>query len=148
MASRDLHSNIRVRQVLDPQLLTGTDDSTPCDAADHQGFQSVEHVVFVGASGDTLSGSLKIELAIEESEDGESFEPVTDAGAVIGSVDEDGIFAVIDGAGEDAALYRVGYLGSKRYSRVNILRTGAHADGTVVAAAAILGDAETRPVEG
>lgn len=143
---RDIHNEMRVVLNLVPQILTGTDDSSAAVAVDHQGFQAVEHIVALGTSGDVLSGTVKLELVLEESDDNVTFTAVTAADAVLGVVDASGVFMTIDDAAGDEAEYRVGYIGSKRYSRVVVNKVGAHVTGTAVSVLSLLGMAEIKPV--
>jgi hypothetical protein len=140
---KDLHHNIKTVQTLDPAVTTTTRVGAPVD---RRGFESVEHIVLIGASGDTLSETLYMAAKLEASEDGTTWEPVTDGGAVIGGpVSGSGIFATI--ASDQAAQmeYRIGYLGNARYSRISVLLTGTHEEGTPVSALAVLGAALVKP---
>lgn len=141
---RDLYSNLSVSQLIDPDTLTADANST---AVDLQGYSSLMLVANVGASGDTLSGSVKIELEVEESDDNSTFTDVADAdlhNAVDGT--NDGTFAVIDDAAEDDAVYITGYQGNKRYVRAVVNVTGTHTNGTPISVSAIRGHAAERPV--
>lgn len=140
---RDLHDNIAVVQTLDPATTTTTRVGAPVD---RQGFESVEHTILLGATGDTLSGSIFIELKLEHSEDATTWTAVTTADQVLGGpVDIAGIFATIDSATEDQLAYRIGYTGNARYSRITAALTGTHTNGTPIAALAILGAAHIKP---
>lgn len=90
--------------------------------------------VHVGNSGDTLSGSLDIQLEVEESDDDSTWSDVADADLsnfVAGS--NDGTFAHIDAPGEDSAIFSTQYMGSKRYVRCVMNVTGTHTNGTPIA---------------
>lgn len=141
---KDLHHNIKTVQTLDPAVTTAARTGAPVD---RRGFEAVEHIVLFGASGDTLSESVKTDVKLEASEDGSSWEPVTDAGDVNGGPsDEAGIFATV--ASDEATLteYRIGYVGNARYSRVALVLTGTHTNGTPISALAVLGAANVKPV--
>ena len=113
---------------------------------DRLGFEAVEHIVLFGASGDTLSGTLKTDVKLEASEDGSNWDAVTDARHVLGAMpDENGIFATVDSDETAQNEYRVGYVGDARYSRVSLLLTGTHSNGTPVSALAVLGAALVKP---
>lgn len=144
MASRDISKNLKVTQVLDPDTVKTDANGT---AVDMQGYDSVMFAAAVGASGDTLSGSVKIELELEESDDNSTFTDVADddiLDAVEGS--NDGCFAVIDDAAEDDAVYKVGYRGTKRYVRPVVNVTGTHTNGTPIGIIAVQGNAHHKPV--
>lgn len=141
---KDIHHNIKTVQTLDPAVTTAARVGAPVD---RRGFASVEHVVLVGASGDTLSAALKIEAKLETSEDGTIWSAVTDAKAVHGGpVTSAGVFMTLDAAAKAQAEYRIGYAGEARYSRVALVLTGTHTMGTPVAALAVLSHAEVKPV--
>lgn len=132
----DASTTQKVVQVLDPATIT---EDTDCAAVDVSGYQSATVIVNVGESGDTLSGSVKIELELEESDDNSTFTDVADAeavGYVAGT--NDGCFGVIDAAAEDDAVYKVGYIGNARYIRPVINVTGTHTNGTPISATVVL----------
>ncbi|MEQ9144360.1 MAG: hypothetical protein RLO08_08380 [Parvibaculaceae bacterium] len=140
---RDLHSSLGLVQTLDPAVTSATRAGAPVD---RQGYESVEHVVLVGTSGDTLSGSVSITLQLDESEDGAVWAPVVDDSHVLGaSVDMTGAFALIDDVAEDGMAYSVGYVGDARYSRVQAVLTGTHTNGTPLGAIALLGHGHVKP---
>ena len=94
----------------------------------------------------TLSGSVFIELKLQDSEDGSNWSDVTDAGKVLGTISGSGVFATIDDNAEDGALYRIGYVGNARYSRLVASLTGTHTNGTPLGAVALLSHAHVKPV--
>jgi hypothetical protein len=144
MATMDLYNNIKVSSLLIPAVRTADANST---AVDMQGFESVVFVADVGNSADTLSGSVKIEFELEESDDNSTFTDCADAD-VIGYVDgtNDGTFAVIDAPAEDSTVFKCGYRGTKRYVRVVFNVTGTHSSGTPIGVIAIQGNANYAPV--
>ncbi|GAA6157479.1 hypothetical protein NBRC116588_29520 [Pyruvatibacter sp. HU-CL02332] len=140
---RDLHNQVAVRHTLVPAVVSADTTST---TVDRRGFESVEHAVIAGQSGDTLSGSLKIDIRLEHSHDASVWEAVTTPDVIGADVDAAGFFATIDDAAEDEAVYRIGYIGGRRYSRVVADFTGTHTNGTPMAALALLGHAHAKPV--
>jgi len=147
---RDLHSNLKFVRTITARTASGTTDLLGADT-DRQGFESVEHVVCVGASGDALSGSLKLDLILEHADADSSgaastYSAVTNSDDVIGgTVDSNGIFSTIDSTTKDEAVFAIGYRGEKRYSRVKVDLTGTHTNGTPVAALIILGTPSLAP---
>lgn len=132
---KDVLSAVTLQQIIDPD--TATADVTSA-AVDMAGFADVAFAVLVGASGDTLSGSVKIELEVQESDDNSTYTAVANANlssSVTGT--NVGTFAVIDDGAEDDAVYSVKYLGSKRYLKVVANLTGTHSNGTPIGAVAI-----------
>lgn len=141
---KDLFSNLAVTQLIDPATITS---DTNGSSVDMQGYNSLMMVANIGESGDTLSGSVKIEMELEESDDDATFTDVADAnmvGEVAGT--NDGTFAVVDDAAEDDARYICGYKGTKRYVRPVINVTGTHTNGTPIGVTALQGHAENAPV--
>lgn len=140
---KDLHHNIKTVQTLDPALTTASRAGAPVD---RRGFEAVEHIVMFGASGDTLSGAIKTDVKLEASEDGTNWVAVTKAGDVNGGpVSEAGVFATVNSTAVDQKEYRIGYVGYARYSRVSLVLTGIHTNGTPTSAIAILGAAHVKP---
>lgn len=137
MHDKDLLGLLTVTQLLDPDTVT-TD--TASGYVDMLGFNSCMFVVSVGASGDTLSSSVKIELEVQEGDATNSFAAAPDTAvrtAITGTAT--GTFALIDAATEDDAVYTCQYVGNKRYAKVNINVTGTHTSGTPIAVLAVQG---------
>ena len=143
MATKDLYNKTKVLAAIEPQVATADVNG---DGIDTRGYESVVLVGQIGASGDTLSGSVKIELEVEESDDNSTYTDVADAD-LLNYVDgtNDGTFAVIDDGAEDDAVYVTGYRGSKRYVRIVANLTGTHTVGTEIAGCAVLGHAHGAP---
>ena len=139
----DMHHNIASVQTLDPAVTTEARAGAPVDV---QGFRAVEHIVAIGASGDTLSGTDYFDLILEASANGGDWDAVVEETHVLGTVDESGIFATIDDAMKEQAEYRIGYVGPMRYSRIRVVPSGTHTNGTPVAALALMGGADVKPV--
>ena len=112
--------------------LTGDANGTSADLKEYDGALIV---VNVGNSGDTLSGSVKIELEVETSDNNSAWSDAADAdlsSSVSGT--NTGTFAVIDAGSEDSTTFTTAYLGRERYVRVVANLTGTHSNGTPVAA--------------
>ena len=74
--------------------------------------------------------------------------PGTAADEVVGGArDEAGVFGMLDGAAADLRDYRIGYVGPARYTRIGVVLTGTHTEGTPLAALALLGAAQLKPVD-
>lgn len=140
---RDLYSNLGVVQALEAQTITTDTNGVGIDLT---GYSSFMVAVNVGASGDTLSGTVKIELELEESADDSTYTDVADSD-LFNVVDgtNDGTFAVIE-LGDDQTVYLTGYRGSSQYVRLVVNVTGTHTNGTPISAVAIRGHARTAPV--
>jgi hypothetical protein len=121
------------------------DADTNCTGVDTQGFSSVTHVVNVGANGITFSTTNKVEIELEESDDNVTFTDVTDNTSVVGgTVGTNGLWQTIDADGDCNAVYAIGYVGGKRYSRVVLNFSGTHGTGTIFGVTGVKG----RPLSG
>lgn len=141
---RDIINNMADSQLVDPAVITSDTDSASIDLL---GYEHGALIFNVGESGDTLSGSVKIELEVEESDDDSSFSDVADADLsnyVAGT--NDGCVAVIDAAAEDDSIHMVQYKGSKRYIRGVINVTGTHSNGTPMSITGLRFGKQQRPV--
>ena len=142
--TRDLYSDLGVTQLKDPVVVTADFNSASIDT---QNFESLMLAASIGLSGDTLSGSVKIEMEVEESVDDSVWTDVANADLmqfVTGT--NVGTFALIDAAAEDETVYITGYKGSKRYVRVVGNVTGTHTNGTPIGVVALRGDPHVGPV--
>lgn len=130
----DLENLTTLQQIIDPVVATADVTSEAIDLA---GFNACNIAVLVGESGDTLSGSVKIELELQESDDDSTYTACADSdvtNAVTGT--NTGTFAVIDDAAEDDATYQTKYLGNKQYLKVVANLTGTHTNGTPIGSVA------------
>jgi len=126
MAMRDGKSGLAFDESLNAIV---KDADTNCTAIDSQGFSSVVHIVNVGA----FSTTNKIDIELEHSDDNATFTDVTSNTDVTGgTVDSNGVFQTIDANGDCNAVYAIGYVGGKRYSRVVLNYSGTHGTGTVI----------------
>jgi hypothetical protein len=152
MSNRDLHNNIKVVQLIDPIVGNNDSEGTPANGLDTRGFDSAELVAAFGVSGDTLSGSVKVDIVLQDSDDDAAYSAVTDANDVlvaadsgVSAPDANGIIASVDAAAKDEIKYRIGYRGTKRYCRLFLDFTGTHTNGVPIAEWGILGHPHERP---
>lgn len=141
---KDLISNISVTKALANAVRTADANGVTVDT---QGYGSCVFSANVGASGDTLSGSVKAELELEHSDDGSSWSDCANADlstAVTGT--NLGTWAVIDDPAEDDVEVTVAYVGSKRYARAVLNLTGTHTNGIPVSIVAVLGHPHKAPI--
>ena len=132
----DLENETTVTQVIDPVVVSA---DALGDEIDMAGFRDLTAMVLVGESGDTLSGSVYIELEMQHSDvSGSGYAACADAditNAVTGT--NTGTFALIDAAAEDDAVFMSQYIGDKQYVKININVTGTHTNGTPCGATAV-----------
>ncbi|MDX0897439.1 hypothetical protein GOD90_10595 [Sinorhizobium medicae] len=127
MAKRDLYNNISAVSSIVPAVQTATATGTGVDG---RGFQSVTYVVNTGA----IAGAGNFTPKMQESDDNSAWSDVA-AADLLGS---------FPSALAASTAIRVGYKGSKRYTRAVLTLNS----GTSIAAGAvaILGHPELAPV--
>lgn len=141
---RDFASDLKITQSL--VTATKTADAN-CTGVSMVGYSSVAFIVTMGDSGDTLSGSVKWELEIEESDDNSTYTDAPNASVrnyVTGT--NTGTFAVIDAPSEDSTVFIGQYTGTKKYCRCVLNSTGTHTNGTPIGVIAIRSGANVLPV--
>ena len=134
---KDLANSVVAVQSLAPANRTGDANGTGVDL---QGFESATAVFDVGAEGDTLSASVKIEGQLEHSDDNTNFSAVPTSQVTDGSTNATGVFVTYDANAEVPAVASIGYVGGKRYLRVVDQRTGTQSSGTPSSAMIIKGN--------
>lgn len=131
---RSIHNEIKPVQSLQPQTVTSGGGAVNTSDIDLQGFDAAEIIVNVGANGgDTLNGTNKFTLKLEHADDdgtgaADSYAAVGDTD-IVGATQSSGVFATIDDAAEDSMLYRLGYIGGKRFIKVTITPAGTLSNG-------------------
>ena len=122
-----------------PIVVNNDTEGKPAAGLDTRGFGYVELTASCGISADTLSGSVKYEIKLEESDtdvDG-NYVAITDAARVVTGLcparvvapAAAGVIATVDDAAEDPAHFRIGVIPSKRYVRLWLDTTGTHTNG-------------------
>lgn len=106
---------------------------TQSTGLDTQNFDDTVIAFNIGAPGDTLSGSTKICMEVQESPDNVNWTAcadsaltnVTDTGAA-----NTGTVAVLTANGQGSQSYLTGYIGFQRYVRGVLNYIGTHTNGT------------------
>lgn len=124
--------NVKETLVLAPATVTGNGTDTASTSIDLRGYGAGGFAVCIGNSADTLSGSIKIEVEVQHSdESAANFTAAPDADVLTTVTGTNtGTVAVIDAPAEDIVLVDAQYTGTKRYARINLNLTGNHANGT------------------
>lgn len=136
--NKDLYNTISVARTIDP--IVGNDDTEGTGVGvDLRGYESALVVYYYGISGDTLSGSVKVQAVLEESVDNSVW-------TAVAAADIQGTLPLIDDPAEDPAIWMVGYMGTKRYLRARNDFTGTHTNGFPMSALIIRGHARVSPV--
>ncbi len=149
---RDLHSNIKTVSHI---IGTVSTTQTPANGVDLKGFNSAEFLIHIGtvaniANSPQPSWAFKLQESDSAASD---FTDVVDSDVVLKDSAQSpvsapdsstGVFLTVDDAAEDDTVYRVGYIGNKRYVRV--VGTAANTPGnTPLSVLAILGHPDLRP---
>lgn len=123
---KDLHSNISPVAVLHAVAVEATGNSGDIDLA---GFNSAEILVDAGADAGTgLSSSHNLVFTLQHADDdgtgsAGSYANVA-AADVLGVTPASGVVLTIDSTDEDNTLYRIGYVGGKRFIKLTWTETG------------------------
>ena len=144
----DWASNVKTTLVLTAATVTGNGTDTASTSVDTTGYDHTAFEVSVGNSADTLSGSLYLEVEVQESaESGANFTACADAD-VLNTVTagNTGTVALINAPTEDTVVVTGQYTGTSQYARINLALTGNHASGTPVSVVAHQWGAKTSPV--
>ena len=118
---KDLYNNIETVAVLAPVVVSATATHTDIDLA---GFNSACLLIDAGVDAGTgLSSSHKLVFTLDHSDDGDTYSAVTTADMLDLTVSS-GVVLTIDSTDEDATLYKLGYVGGKRYLQLTYTETG------------------------
>lgn len=150
MHKRDIVNDTLIAQKLIPAVRTADASST---GLDRQGYASAALVVSLGNSADTLSGTVYVEVKIEDSPDNSVWTACAAAALVIPENAPTGVAApaslgliyTCDAPTEDSLDILVGYVGSERYVRATLDFTGTHTTGIPCAVHGILADPQFAP---
>lgn len=116
---KDLYNNIEVESVLDPIAFDTTAVYTDIDL---QGFNSACLLVHVGLDA-SMDASNKIVFTLKDSADGTTYTAV-ETDDMLELTVASGVVLTIDAATEDNTLYKLGYVGGKRYLELTATVTG------------------------
>lgn len=118
---KDLYNNIEVSAILAPVVVSATATHSDIDLA---GFNSACLLIDTGVdAGSGLSASHKLVFTLNHSDDGTTYSAVTTADMLDLTVTS-GVVLTIDSTDEDATLYKLGYVGGKRYLELTYTETG------------------------
>lgn len=140
-----LYYNTLVSQLAAPAVRTAAANSASLDLAN---FDSASLIFDVGTPGDTLSGTVRLELQVQESADNATWTAVADTDltkTVTGGV-ATGTVAVISASGGAAGVYYTGYKGNLRYIRGVLNYVGTHTTGTPSSVTGLAGRPRLAPV--
>jgi len=124
---KDLYNNIDLKAVVDP--IVGAHSSAPAAVeVDLAGCNAAVFGIYIGLEGSTLDGSNYWTWKMEHADDdgtgvAGSYANVA-AADVQGVTPASGIIITCDAAAEDNTLYKVGYIGGKRFVKITPAETG------------------------
>jgi hypothetical protein len=126
MATKELYSRLNVGAVLSLKPVVGTDDTTGQGAeVDLKGYGSALVLFVIGATGDTLSSSIKLLPIVEESD-------TSGSGYADAAANLKGALTLVDDNSEDVVIQAVAYKGKKRFIKPKYDFTGTHTNGIPV----------------
>lgn len=129
---KDVHSHMLATVAIGAAVLAATSAS---EAIDLQGYSAAEILLSVGAGGVAFSDVDKIEFVLTHSDDAVTYDPVTVGDMLgLGSVGDGGIIKALTEAHATAAVYRCGYVGNRRYLKLQASFSGTHGAGTPISA--------------
>lgn len=138
---KNLSNSIQTTMLTVPAVETVTLNSAEIDT---QGFSANRISFFVGQSGDTLSGSIKWNFKLQESDiSGSGFANVADE-----NVYEDENLGTVDSDSDDEQVYHFNYRGNCRYLRGIATATGTHSNGTPMSIVAFQANGANEPLAG
>jgi hypothetical protein len=118
---KDLYNNIEVESVLDPIAITATATHTDIDL---QGYNSCCLLISAGLdAGAGLDASNKLVFTLKDSADGTTYANV-ETDDMLDLTVSSGTVLTIDDTDEDNTLYKLGYVGGKRYLELTYTETG------------------------
>ncbi len=139
---RDLHNNVKILTAIEPVAVGTTGTGKTSGAIDRQGYDSLEFDIAYGAVTATAAA---FTVALTESDLATSgFTAVADAD-LLGTELLAGLAAAVrvDGSTEKVTK-KIGYIGNKRYVKVQVSSTTTA--GTPIGVNAILGNPSQSPV--
>lgn len=134
---RDLKNNIATVLLKEPVDAVHT--TVASSILDTAGFEGIEIDAIIGALTG-VDGSNHVTPVLQDSD--------TVVGTDFASVAADfmqGAFSKVDATTKDSVIQRVGYIGKKRYVRVNFVYAGTAISAGIIGCVGILGRPETAP---
>ena len=134
---RDLKNNIA--SVLLKEPVDAVHATVASSILDTAGYEGIELDAIIGALTG-VDGSNHVTPVLQESDTvvGTDF-------ASVAASDMIGAFSKVDAATKDSVIQRVGYIGKKRYVRVNFVYVGTGITAGIIGCVGILGRPETAP---
>jgi len=137
---RSLTDRIEVRRHLNG---TFSATQTPADGVDTKGLRNAEVMIDIGAVPNIANvPQPSWSFALQHSDSvNANFEAVSEGDVALpdgATLSGGGVFAIVDAAAKDDAIFRVGYVGIRRYVRV--VATATNTPGSTPIAALVVGE--------
>lgn len=134
--NNDLHNNIAPKRVISPVSVADTTAQVG-QVIDRQGFGSLEYIIAIGAVADA---DATFTVLLEESDASDMTGAAAVADADLLGTEALAAFQFDD----DNEVRKLGYIGTKRYTRLTITPV-ANASAALLSAVAVLGNPEIAP---
>jgi hypothetical protein len=135
---KDQANTIHVVRDISPQTQTNADTAIAGQIIDGAGYESVTRIIAYGAITDT---DVTLVTLLEESDDsGMSGATAVADADMIGT--EVGVTPLMS---NDDTVYKLGYVGNKRYTKMTITPTGNNSGAVSVSSVAVLSNARHQP---
>lgn len=140
---RDLISNLGASQAIGPATLASDTTSAAIDLA---GFDSAMIALSVGVGGITFDETNKVEFKVTHcaTSDG-TFEAVTQNHIEGATVSTGGIVKALTAAHAAASFTKVGYVGGRRFVKIQADFSGTHGTGTPISVTVLKGHPGSAP---
>jgi hypothetical protein len=131
-------------------IVPGTYADDPANiTVDRSGFDALTFALSIGVGGISFTNTNRIDVVMEHSEDGTTWDPVGADNVLGATPDPNGIVLSQRTAHPGATVHRIGYVdgtaGDRPYVRLRADFAGTHATGTALSAIAILGHGRDLP---
>ena len=132
----DLHNNIMPKRVISPVSEAGT-TALVGEIIDRRGYESLEYIIATGSLGDA---DATFAVLLEDGDNASLTDNAAVADAYLLGTEALASFIFSD----DNKVFKIGYKGLKRYTRLTIT-PAANASAALICAVAILGDPANAP---
>ncbi len=133
---RDLHNNIQVKRAISPVSEAGT-TALVSQIIDRQGFNSLEFLI---ATGSLADADATFTVLVEDGDNSSLTDNAAVADSFLLGTEALASFTYAD----DDKVFKIGYIGHKRYVRLTIT-PAANASAALISAVAVLGDSDSAP---
>lgn len=139
---KDFHSNVKAMVAIAAAAYNADQNGASIERV---GYEGLEFVLAMGVGGITFTGTNKIEIIMQDSDDGSTWAAVEQKDVLGATVTGAGIVKAFTAAHAAAATYRFGYKGAGRYVRLVADFSGTHGAATPLAAVGLLFNGHVNP---